>query len=58
MAKTGKEQAQDIAKRKSEYSMMRAKLMAIVEGKDTTNTNRIAAINTIMRMDAEGVPLP
>lgn len=58
MAKTGKEQVEKIRQRKNEYSRMRAALMDIVEASDTTNTDRINAINTIMRMDAEGVPLP
>ena len=58
MAKTGKEQVEEIRQRKNEYSRMRAALMEIVEAADTTKTDRINAINTIMRMDAEGVPLP
>jgi hypothetical protein len=37
---------------------MRQALLEIVEAADTTNADRIAAINTIYKMDAEGVPLP
>ncbi len=58
MAKTAKMQAEEILNRKKEYSRMRAELIRIVEASDTTNTDRINAINTIMRIDVEGVPLP
>lgn len=58
MAKTSKEQIEEIRKRKNEYSMMRAALLEIVEASDTENADKIAAINTIYKIDAEGVPLP
>lgn len=58
MAKTGKEQVEEIRQRKNEYARMRAVLVEIVEASDTTNTDKINAINTIMRMDVEGISLP
>ena len=58
MAKTAKEQIEEIRLRKAEYSRMRAKLMEIVEAADTEKADIIAAINTIYKIDMEGVPLP
>lgn len=55
MAKTGKEQVEEIRQRKNEYTRMRAALIEIVEAADTTNADRIAAINTVIRID-EGIP--
>lgn len=58
MAKTAKEQIEEIRLRKAEYSRMRAKLMEIMEAADTEKADIIAAINTIYKIDMEGVPLP
>ena len=58
MAKTSKERIAEKRAREDEYKRMRQALIEIVEATDTTNADRIAAINTIYKMDAEGVPLP
>lgn len=58
MAKTSKERIAEKRAREDEYKRMRQALLEIVEAADTTNADRIAAINTIYKMDAEGVPLP
>lgn len=55
MAKTSKEQIEEIRKRKNEYSMMRAALMEIVEAPDTTKSEKISAINTVLKIDSEQV---
>ena len=58
MAKTSKERVAEMQTRRAEYKMMRQTLLEIVMAADTTNTDRIAAINAIYKIDAEGVPLP
>lgn len=58
MAKTAKERVKDAKNREDEYRTMRKLLMDIVEAKDTTNKDRINAINTIYMIDTEGVPIP
>ena len=58
MAKTGKEIIAEKRARENEYILMRQALFDIVEAADTTNADRIAAINTIYKIDSEGVPLP
>lgn len=58
MAKTSKERIAEKRAKEDEYKRMRQALLEIVEAADTTNADRIAAINTIYKMDAEGVPLP
>ena len=58
MAKTAKEQAEEIRQRKSEYSMMREVLLKIVEASDAVNNDKINAINSILKMDEIGVIYP
>lgn len=58
MAKTGKEKAKEGEVRKEQYRLMRQSLIDIVEAEDSTNTEKINAINTIYMIDTEGVPLP
>lgn len=56
--KTSKEIIAEKRQREDEYKRMRQALLEIVEAADTTNTDKIAAINTIYKIDVEGVPLP
>jgi len=58
MAKTSKEIIAAKRKRVDEYKQMRQALIEIVEASDTSDADRIAAINTIYKIDAEGVPMP
>lgn len=58
MAKTSKEMIAEKRAREDEYKKMRQALLDIVAAAETTNADRIAAINTICKMDAEGVPMP
>lgn len=58
MAKTSKEIVAEKRQREDEYKRMRQALLDIVEASDTNNTDRIAAINTIYKIDTEGIPLP
>ena len=58
MAKTSKERIAEKRTREYEYEWMRQALLEIVEATDTTNADKIAAINTIYKIDVEGVPLP
>ncbi len=58
MAKTSKEIIAAKRKRIDEYKQMRQALIEIVEASDTSDADRIAAINTIYKIDAEGVPMP
>lgn len=58
MAKSSKEIIAAKRKRVDEYKQMRQALIEIVEASDTSDADRIAAINTIYKIDAEGVPMP
>ena len=56
MAKSSREIISAARKRREEYKLMRDALMNIALATDATNADRIAAINTIRLIDAEGVP--
>lgn len=58
MAKTSIERIAEKRARADEYKRMRQALLDIVEDAETTNADKIAAINTIYKIDAEGVPMP
>lgn len=58
MAITSKQYIVAAKKRKDEYMLMRDALMKIAFASETSDTDRIAAINTIFQIDTEGVPLP
>lgn len=58
MAKTSKQMIEEKRQREKEYIQMRNILIKIVEAADTSNADRIAAINTIHKLDLEGVPMP
>lgn len=58
LAITSKERIEASRKRKEEYRQMRDALLKIALASDTTNTDRIAAISTIYRIDTDGIPYP
>ena len=58
MAKTSKEQIEEKRIREKEYFQMRAILLDIINSENTNNSDKISAINTIFKMDKEGIPLP
>lgn len=55
--KTSKERIEEQRQRKVEYAKMRSVLLDIVDDDEASNTDKIAAVNMIYRID-NGVPLP
>jgi hypothetical protein len=58
MAKSSKEIIAEKRQRKEEYKKMRQTLIDIIESEKTTNAEKIAAIDVIFKIDAEGIPMP
>lgn len=58
MAISSKQYIEASNKRKEEYKKMREYLLNIALSSDTSAGDRIAAINTIYKIDADGIPLP
>ena len=58
MAKSSKEIIAEKRQRKEEYKKMRQTLIDIIESEKTTNAEKIAAIDVIYKIDAEGIPMP
>lgn len=58
MAISSKQYIEASNKRKDEYRMMREYLLEIALASDTSAGDRIAAINTIYKIDADGIPAP
>lgn len=58
MAITSKQKIEARRKQENEYRIMREKLLEIATASDTSNTDRIAAINTIYTLDSNILPAP
>lgn len=58
MAKTSKDYIAERQQRESEYSIMRQFLLNVVTASHASYSDRIAAINTIYKIDTEGIPYP
>jgi hypothetical protein len=58
MATTSKERVEAVRKRKDEYRHMRDALIRIALAYETSDADRIAAINTIYKIDSSDIPYP
>lgn len=58
MAITSKQKIEARRKQENEYRIMREKLLEIATASDTSNADRIAAINTIYMLDSNTLPAP
>ena len=56
--KTSKEHIEERRQRAAEYERMRAALLKIADAETTADNDRIEAIKTIYKLDAEGMPEP
>ena len=58
MATTSKERVEAARKQKEEYRLMREALIKIALASDSSDSDRLAAVNTIYLIDTSDIPYP